>query len=149
MNGPRRFALRVMWTLHRAWFRVSGGRLGTQVAGLPVLELTTTGRNSGRPRRVLLTYVLDPLGFVVIASNAGAERDPAWWLNLQAHPNATTREGRVTHAVRMRRLEGEERERAWRRAVDAFGGYARYETMTARSIPVALLEKMPGEPPAA
>jgi deazaflavin-dependent oxidoreductase (nitroreductase family) len=90
----------------------------------------------------MLAYVQDPRGFVVIASNAGAESDPAWWRNLQAHPDATVREGRATHAVRMRRLDGAEREGAWQRAVAAYSGYAKYQDKTTRTIPVALLEKM-------
>lgn len=147
MSGLKRFALRVMWKSHRFWYSVSGGRIGNKIAGLPILELTTTGRASGRPRSVMLAYVPDPIGFVVLASNAGAERDPAWWRNLEAHPYATVREGRATHPVRMRRLDGDERERAWQRAVAAYSGYAKYQTKTARAIPVALLEKMPGRAP--
>ena len=149
MSGPNRFALRLMWKSHRFWYRVSGGRIGTKIARLPILELTTTGRSSGQPRGVMLAYVSDPRGFVVIASNGGDERDPAWWRNLQAHPDATVREGRATHAVRMRRLEGDERDRAWQRAVAAYKGYAKYKDKTTRTIPVALLEKMPGGAPPA
>jgi deazaflavin-dependent oxidoreductase (nitroreductase family) len=137
-----------MWKLHRFWYRVSGGRIGGKMSGLHIVELTTTGRTSGKPRSVILAHVPDPRGFVVIASNAGAESDPAWWRNLQSHPDATIREGRVTHSVRMRRLDGDERERAWQRAVDAYGGYAKYKDKTTRTIPVALLEKMPGGSPA-
>ena len=92
----------------------------------------------------MLAYVPDPAGFVVIASNAGAEQDPAWWRNLQAHPDASVRTGRITHSVRMRRLDGDERERAWRQAVTAFGGYATYDSKTTREIPVALLERVSG-----
>lgn len=148
MSGPNRFALSVMWKLHRFWYRISGGRIGAKMSRIPILELTTTGRTSSQLRRVMLAYVPDPGGYVVIASNAGAEEDPSWWRNLQSHPDATVREGRVTHAVRMRRLEGDERERAWQRAVAAFSGYARYQSMTARTIPVGLLEKLPVPPPA-
>ena len=148
MSGLKRSALRLMWKLHRFWYRASGGRIGAKVAGLPVLQLTTTGRTSGQPRSVMLAYLSDPRGFVVIASNAGADRDPAWWRNLQAQPQARVRDGRTTHAVRVRRLDGDERERAWQRAVAAFHGYATYETRTAREIPVALLEKMAGGSPA-
>lgn len=148
MSGLRRFALQVMWKKHRFWYRVSGGRIGGKMSGIPMVELTTTGRTSGQPRSVMLAYVPDPGGYVVIASNAGAEEDPAWWRNLQAHPDATVREGRDTHAVLMRRLEGDERERAWQRAVAAYSGYAKYQTKTARTIPIALLEKTPGGPPA-
>ena len=133
--------MRVMWTLHRFWYRASGGRVGTRVAGLPVLRLTTTGRTSGKARSVMLTYLDDPRGFIVIASNAGDQRDPAWWRNLQADPTASVRIGRTTYVVRMCQLEGDEREQAWQRAVAAFDGYARYAASTTRTIPVALLDK--------
>jgi F420H(2)-dependent quinone reductase len=133
--------MRVMWRLHRLWYRASGGRVGSRVAGLPVLRLTTTGRTSGKARSVMLTYLEDPRGYIVIASNAGDRRDPAWWRNLQADPAASVRTGRQTHAVRMRQLDGDEREQAWLRAVAAFDGYARYAASTPRTIPVALLDK--------
>ena len=89
----------------------------------------------------MLTYLDDPRGFIVIASNAGDERDPAWWRNLQADPAASVRVGRKTYAVCMRQLEGDEREQAWERAVAAFDGYAKYQASTARTIPVGLLDK--------
>ncbi len=141
MSNPSRRTMGVMWKLHRFWYRLSGGRIGTRVAGLPVLQLTTTGRSSGKARSVMLTYLDDPKGFIVIASNAGDQRDPAWWRNLQADPAATVRIGRTTYAVRMRQLDGDEREQAWQRVVAAFEGYAKYAASTTRTIPVALLDK--------
>jgi deazaflavin-dependent oxidoreductase (nitroreductase family) len=138
--------MRVGWKLHRLWYRASGGRVGTRVVGLPVLRLTTTGRTSGKARAVMLTYLDDPRGFIVIASNAGDQRDPAWWRNLQADPAATAQIGGQTYAVRMRQLEGNERERAWHRAVAVFDGYARYAASTARTIPVALLDRGNADP---
>lgn len=89
----------------------------------------------------MLTYLDDPRGFIVIASNAGDQRDPAWWLNLRSHPDASVRTGSTTYAVRMRQLDGDEREQAWQRFVAAFDGYATYATRTTRAIPVALLDK--------
>lgn len=139
-SGKRR-AMGLMWRLHRLWYGVSGGRVGRKVAGLPVLRLTTTGRSSGKARRVMLTYLDDPRGFIVIASNAGDQCDPSWWRNLQATSDADVRVGRKRYAVRMRQLEGDERERAWHRAVAAFDGYANYAAKTRRAIPVALLDK--------
>jgi deazaflavin-dependent oxidoreductase (nitroreductase family) len=131
----------LMWRLHRLWYGASGGRVGRKVAGLPVLRLTTTGRSSGKARDVMLTYLDDPRGFIVIASNAGDDRDPAWWRNLQAEPAASVRIGRETYAIRMRQLVGDERDREWQRVVAAFDGYARYAANTTRTIPVALLDK--------
>ena len=129
-----------MWTLHRALYRVSGGRIGAKVSGLPVLELTTTGRTTGQARTVLLTYLRDPRGYIVIASNAGSTDDPAWWRNLRSHPGASVRIGRAVRDVRARPLEGDERADAWDRAVAAYPGYATYATTADRTIPVVLLE---------
>jgi deazaflavin-dependent oxidoreductase (nitroreductase family) len=140
MTQPNRFFLRVMWKLHRFWYRVSIGRIGAKVSGLPVLELTTTGRKTGQARSVLLTYLKDPRGFIVIASNAGSTDDPAWWRNLQSHPRASVRRGRTVREVRMRPLDGGDRADAWDRAVAAFPGYATYATTAGRTIPVVLLE---------
>jgi deazaflavin-dependent oxidoreductase (nitroreductase family) len=136
--------MRVMWKLHRSLYRVSGGRIGAKVSGLPVLELTTIGRTSGRARSVLLTYLKDPRGYIVIASNAGSTEDPAWWKNLQSHPDASVRTGTTPRDVRMRALDGDERASAWDRAVAAYGGYATYATTAGRTIPVVLLEVIRG-----
>jgi F420H(2)-dependent quinone reductase len=140
MAQRKRWLFRIMWKLHRIWYRVSGGRMGAKVAGLPVLELTTTGSMTGRARSVLLTYLHDPRGYIVIASNAGAEDDPAWWRNLRSHPDAVVRIGRSVRHVRMRPLHGDERADAWDRAVAAFASYATYDSATDRTIPVVLLE---------
>jgi F420H(2)-dependent quinone reductase len=144
MTGPSRRSMRIMWKLHRFWYRVSGGRIGAKISGLPVLELTTVGRTSGHARSVLLTYQKDPRGYIVIASNAGSTDDPAWWKNLQSHPDASVRTGVTRREVRMRALEGDERASAWDRAVAAYGGYATYATTAGRTIPVVLLEVIRG-----
>ena len=80
------------------------------------------------------------MGFVVVASNAGAGSDPAWWRNLEAEPRATVRVGRGSVAVTARQLDGEDRDRAWRDATRANPGYERYRASTSRRIPVVLLE---------
>jgi deazaflavin-dependent oxidoreductase (nitroreductase family) len=148
---PNRRLLRWQWRGHRFWWRVSRGRIGATVRGLPVLELVTTGRASGQPRSVLLSYVADPAGFIVAGSNAGATTAPAWWRNLQAAPRAVV-------AVRARRapvvaveLMGEERETAWASFVRANEDYATYASAAGRAIPLVLLRieaTSPGPPDA-
>jgi deazaflavin-dependent oxidoreductase (nitroreductase family) len=133
--------LRLQWGLHRLVYRRSGGRIGTRVIGMPVLELTTTGRRSGEPRRVLLTYLDHEGGFLVAASNAGADRDPAWWRNLVEAPEAAVRADGESFDVRARPLQGEERAAAWDRFVAADAGYGAYDAATDRDIPVVLLER--------
>jgi deazaflavin-dependent oxidoreductase (nitroreductase family) len=138
---PGRSTLKILWKLHLFWWRISGGRIGAFVTGLPVLELVTTGRTSEEPRSVLLNHVEHERGWVVVASNAGSDTAPAWCRNLEANPDATVRLRATRASVHARVLEGDERGRAWSAFVAANHDYADYEAATARPIPVVLLER--------
>ena len=84
---PSDFSMRAMNAIHRAVVRVSGGRIGWDIGGMPVLDLTTTGRKSGQPRSTLLTAPLrEGDGYVVVASRGGDDKHPAWFLNLRDNP---------------------------------------------------------------
>jgi len=137
-------AMELFWKLHRFLYRVSGGRIGGRVVGMPVLMLTTTGRKSGRPRANVLTYLPKGRASVVFASNAGEPRHPAWWLNLAADPHATVQRGRETMPVVAREADGEERARLWDEVVRTEAGYAVYAERTTRRIPVVVLEPVTG-----
>jgi deazaflavin-dependent oxidoreductase (nitroreductase family) len=128
-----------MWAMHRFFLRLSGGRLGSKVGGNPVLLLTTTGRKSGQPRTVALSYWPDAEGYVVIASNGGEDRDPAWWLNLKDNPQAAVRIGSRETTARAEEATGEERERLWGKVKASDPQYAGYEKLTKRQIPVVVL----------
>jgi deazaflavin-dependent oxidoreductase (nitroreductase family) len=147
---PPRWFIVAFWHGHRALLRVTRGRLGLwrpKPGKWGTLQLTTTGRHSGMPRRVVLGYVEDGRDLVTMAMNGWDPGEPAWWLNLQAQPDAViqTREG--VRQVRARRATGAERERLWARwaEIDAnLDGYAaRRPTETA----VVVLEpRIAGEP---
>ena len=122
-------------------WRVSGGRVISRVVGMPILELATIGGKSGEERLVLLNYFEYEGGFVVIASNAGDDRVPAWWLNLASNPDATVTIGGEPVPVRAREANGEERDSLWDHATRANPGYADYATYTDRPIPVVVLER--------
>jgi deazaflavin-dependent oxidoreductase (nitroreductase family) len=132
---------RLLWRIHRWVYRRSGGRVGGRLVGMPVLLLTTTGRRTGRPHTVALTFLPDGENMVVIASNGGARRNPHWYANLEAHRDASVRLGRATIRVTGREASGDERERLWRRAVTAYRGYGAYQRRTRRRIPVVVLER--------
>ncbi|RMD85186.1 MAG: nitroreductase family deazaflavin-dependent oxidoreductase [Candidatus Dadabacteria bacterium] len=136
----RNKAVELFWRLHRWVYRATRGKVGGRLIGLPVLLLTTKGRKSGQPRTVALTYLEDAGRYVVIASYLGEPRHPSWYLNLRANPEATVQVGSHTVRVRARDAEGEERERLWRRAVEAMPDYQTYQQRTSRRIPVVLLE---------
>lgn len=114
--------------------------MGGRLLGMPVLLLTTTGRRSGRPQTRALTYFTEGQNVVVIASNGGARRHPAWFLNLQAQPAARVQIGRRMIRVRSRETKGAEREGLWARVASAQPSYTRYQARTARRIPVVVLE---------
>ena len=132
----------ILWILsriHRAIYRLSGGRVGGSFGRAPVLLLTTTGRKSGRLRTQPLLYARDGDRYVVIASKGGSATHPLWYLNLQASPAATVAIGRASEPVRARDAEGEERERLWRAMTALYSGYDKYAERTSRRIPVVVL----------
>lgn len=132
-------AIRAMGRSHRAIYRLTRGRLLDRVAGMPVLLLTTTGRRSGRPRTTPLTYFHSGSDLVIVASNGGEDRPPAWWLNLCADPHATITRGTHTEQVIARAATEAEYEQLWPRITETNPGYAAYARRTTRHIPVVLL----------
>lgn len=115
--------IRAFWVLHRAIFRVTGGRIGLwrPRAGkrFGVMGLRTTGRRSGRDRTVIVGYFEDGTNLVTLAMNGWAGTEPAWWLNLKSRPDATVVLRPGPRAVQARTAEGDERERLWAK----FGDY--------------------------
>ena len=141
MPAVRRNAfMETVWKIHRWLYRVSGGRFGAKMSGMPVLLLTTTGRRSGEARTVPLMYLPYEKAAVVIASNAGEPKHPAWWLNLQGNPRASVQRGSETIAVTAREAEGEERAKLWARLIATEASYTVYQERTKRLIPVVVLD---------
>jgi deazaflavin-dependent oxidoreductase (nitroreductase family) len=122
--------------------KLSGGRLGWDVANMPVLELTTTGRKTGRPHTVVLTSpVRDGDSIVVVASRGGDNHHPAWFLNLRDDPDVDVAIGREPkRSMRARVADPDERARLWPQVVARYKGYGDYQTRTDREIPLVLLE---------
>ncbi|GIM64758.1 nitroreductase [Planomonospora venezuelensis] len=115
---PPRWFVVAFWHAHRALVRTTRGRVGLwrpKPNGWGALWLTTTGRRSGQPRQVLVGYIEDGDNLVTMAMNGWGPPEPAWWLNLQAHPDATVQTKDGTRAVRARSAQGPERERLWAR----------------------------------
>jgi deazaflavin-dependent oxidoreductase (nitroreductase family) len=116
---PPRFVVVSAWYIHRAIYRLTGGRKGLwppKDKKWGTMRLTTVGRRSGKRRSAILGYFEDGPNLVTMAMNGWAEPEPAWWLNLQAHPDTTVELSDGRREVRGRAAaEGEERDRLWAR----------------------------------
>jgi deazaflavin-dependent oxidoreductase (nitroreductase family) len=139
---PNDFGFKIMNTVHRGLLRISGGRLGWEAQHMPVLELTTTGRRSGRPHSVMLTSpVQDGTTVVVVASRGGDDQSPAWLLNLRDNAEVEVAlKGTAKQRMRARVATPEERARLWPLVVADHQHYAAYQAKTSRQIPLVLLE---------
>ena len=124
---------------HRTLYRVTGGWLGHHLTVIPALLLTTTGRRSGQPRAITLTYVLDGTRPVVVASNYGSDHPPAWLLNVDQQPTVEVWQGRRHRTMTATVVRPADREyhRLWRLANRGdHGRYDRYQAGTGRPIPM-------------
>ncbi|MFI6641826.1 nitroreductase/quinone reductase family protein [Streptomyces sp. NPDC050504] len=121
---------------HIRRFEETGGRPRPGVADL---LLTTRGRRSGELRRTALAYVRDGEAYVLTASNAGADRHPAWFLNLVAAPEVTLQVGGSAFPATARRATAAEAARLWPVVVAAMPSYEAYRAATTREIPLVLV----------
>jgi deazaflavin-dependent oxidoreductase (nitroreductase family) len=127
--------------IHRAIFNVSKGRIFGKAFGMPLIELVTTGRRSGKERATMLSVpIIDGDRLVLVASFGGDDRHPAWYLNLRANPEVRVTIAGSTRTMIARTAPEEERAELWPQIISVFEGYARYQKRTERSIPVVILK---------
>ncbi|MBK9178265.1 MAG: nitroreductase family deazaflavin-dependent oxidoreductase [Acidimicrobiales bacterium] len=141
---PPRWFVTTAWKVHRGLYRLGGGTRFLWPPGgkrgWGALRLTSTGRRSGEPRSVILGYLEEGPTMFTLAMNGWGEGDPAWWLNLQAHPDATVRTVEGERPVRAREAQGEERDRLWARFAQVDEGLDQYAQRRATPTPVVVLE---------
>jgi F420H(2)-dependent quinone reductase len=135
MGAMRRLGTR----LHVRLYRVTSGRLLGRIGGQPVLLIETRGRRTGRRRETALQYLRHDDSFVVVASDQGARRPPAWALNLREHPHARLQVGKQQIDVRAREALGEEREALWQELTTANRYLPRVAAKARRELPVIVL----------
>ncbi len=126
--------------IHRSLIKVSSGKRGWDMAGMPVLKLTTVGRKSGKSRTVMLTSPLQiEEGIVIVASKGGSEKHPDWFMNLQENPEAIveTQSGRKAMVAKI--LDPDNREARWNEIIQDFKNYDNYQNRTDRVIPLVIL----------
>lgn len=129
--------------LDRAVLWLSGGRTtaAALTTGLPIIGLATTGARSSQARTVPLVGIPDGNRLILIASNWGQAKHPAWYYNLRANPRVMVTYGGRSAAYRAREVSGEERESCWQRAVTLYPGYRNYAARAGREIPVVVLQR--------
>jgi len=134
-----KFMLKAGMSVSVFLYRLTGGGIGGRMQSMPVLLLTTTGRKSGKKRTVPLGFLRDGSSYVIIASYAGQPRNPAWFFNLQSHPEATIEVKKRQMQVKAETANPEKRGELWKRLVEVAPGYAKYEKRTTREIPIVIL----------
>ncbi len=136
--------LKVMNGVHKGLLRLSGGRFGWTAMDMPVLELTTTGRRSGRPRSVMLTSPhREGERIVIVASKGGEDSHPAWFLNLRENPQVTVSMKDAPDVPMTARVASlEQRDWLWSIVSDKQIRYVEYQEKTDREIPLVLLEPL-------
>jgi deazaflavin-dependent oxidoreductase (nitroreductase family) len=109
--------------------------------GAKTLLLTTRGRKTGEPRTAPLIYENSPNGYVIVASNGGAQKHPGWYRNLLRDPHVEVQVEGDVFPAQARTATGEERAELWRLAAQQWPPYDDYQTRTGREIPVVVLER--------
>jgi deazaflavin-dependent oxidoreductase (nitroreductase family) len=139
---PPRWFIRSFWLGQRAVYSATGGRLGLRRATdtqWGMLRLRTVGRRSGIERAAILGYWEDGADLVTMAMNGWADPEPAWWLNLQANPDATVDLPDGPRFVRARAAGADERPRLWARLAEYDKGLDAYAARRSRETAVVIL----------
>lgn len=144
---PPRWFIRAFWAAHRGLYAATGGRLGLQAATAGrqgMMRLRTIGRRSGVERATMLGYFEDGPDLVTMAMNGWADAEPAWWLNLQAHPDAAVDLPGGSRDVHAHAADPDERPRLWARWAEYDRGLDAYAARRTRETAVVILSPRTG-----
>jgi deazaflavin-dependent oxidoreductase (nitroreductase family) len=131
---------RLFIAAHVGLYRMTSGRFGSKIAGLPVALVTTTGRKTGKSRTVPVASFDDGGDVLVIASYGGSPQHPGWFHNMVAKPDVTVQVGKNRYPARAEVVAGSERDRVWKMVVDRAPNFGEYQKKTTRVIPVVRLK---------
>jgi deazaflavin-dependent oxidoreductase (nitroreductase family) len=143
---PPRWFVTLAWRVHRVYYRLTGGRRGLwapRPGKWGAMRLTTIGRKSGHERVAILGYYEDGSNLVTMAMNGWGEGEPAWWLNLQARPDASVELTDGTHQVHGRAAAGDERARLWAKWAEFGDDVDAYSKLRSTETAVVVLERRP------
>jgi deazaflavin-dependent oxidoreductase (nitroreductase family) len=136
--------IKVMSRLINPVYRATGGRIGGKfLRGAPVCLLTTTGRKSGEARTVPLLYMRNGTDVVIVASKGGMPSNPAWYLNLLAHPECTIQIKTESSRYDSRVADPAEKAQLWTKLLEVYPDFDEYQARTERDIPVLVCTPAP------
>lgn len=144
---PPRWFVKSAWYTHRGLFKLTRGKAGLwrpKPGRWGALRLTTVGRRSGKERSVILGYFEDGANLVTMAMNGWSPGEPAWWLNLQARPEAGVEVKGDAFPIRGRAAVGEERARLWARWREIDKNLDEYAARRDTETAVVVLEPVAG-----
>jgi deazaflavin-dependent oxidoreductase (nitroreductase family) len=131
--------IRILMAVNILAYRLTGGRLGSRMAGQDVLLLHTVGRKTGKTFVTPINYYRDGAAYVVVASNWGKPRHPGWYFNLMHRPQAEIQVDGRTLPVQASQAGGDEYARLWLLVTTRNPFYPRYQQQTDRQIPLVIL----------
>ena len=123
-------------------YEATNGEKGGTLRGMPVIVLTSVGAKTGKLRKTALMRVEHGGQYAVVASLGGAARNPVWYYNLKKNPHVELQDGATKRDYTAREVTGDDKKTWWRRAVEAYPDYARYQEKTKRQIPVFVLDPL-------
>jgi deazaflavin-dependent oxidoreductase (nitroreductase family) len=137
---PPRWLLKLFTRINVFVYKLSGGRLMDELSGMPIVLVKMTGARSGKTIEIPLMHVPHEKGFILVASQGGAPKNPAWYHNLVKHPEIEIRFRGETRRLTARRVDDEEKAKLWPICVEYYPPYEEYQQRTERNIPVFLCE---------
>jgi F420H(2)-dependent quinone reductase len=133
------FQIRLLMAVNTFLYRLTGGKLGSRMAGQSVLLLHTTGRKSGKSYTTPINYYRDGLNYVLVASNWGKEKNPAWYYNLLHADSTTIQVKNQTIRVKPGLAAAGDYDRLWAHVTSLNKFYTQYQQQTGRKIPIVIL----------
>lgn len=130
--------------IHKALYKLSGGKYGARMGWIDVALITATGRKSGRARTVPIACYPYRDSVAVSASNSGLERHPAWYLNMQANPRVSVQLGRERFEAVAQDVPEEDRESLWQSVVKINKHQGEYLAAVQREIPLVWFRRLQG-----
>ncbi|MCA0454953.1 MAG: nitroreductase family deazaflavin-dependent oxidoreductase [Chloroflexi bacterium] len=130
-------------TLNIILYRLTNGAVGSSMGGALLLLLTTTGRKTGKQRTTPLRYFPHEDGYIVVASNYGKEKPPAWFFNIQANPNVKIQVVNKHMNARAEIASDARQPALYQRFIDADPRFIEYAQTAKRTIAVIILHPQP------